>query len=66
MREVEENRGQKRRLEELEKGLAEVRERYETTLEMLGEKTERVEELEEDLGEVRKMYRELASTMGKA
>lgn len=66
MREVEENRDQKRRLEELEKGLAEVRERYETTLEMLGEKTERVEELEEDLGEVRKMYRELASTMGKS
>ncbi|KAJ4342395.1 hypothetical protein N0V87_001013 [Didymella glomerata] len=66
MREIEENREQKRRLEELEKGLAEVRERYETTLEMLGEKTERVEELEEDLGEVRKMYRELASTMGKA
>ena len=51
--EIEENREQKRRLEELEKGLAEVRERYETTLEMLGEKTERVEELEEDLGDLR-------------
>lgn len=66
MREVEENRGQKKRLEELEKGLAEVRERYETTLEMLGEKTERVEELEGDLVEVKKMYRELVSTMGRS
>ncbi|KAF3040880.1 hypothetical protein E8E12_002788 [Didymella heteroderae] len=66
MREAEGNREQKRRLEELEKELAEVRERYETTLEMLGEKTERVEELEEDLGEVRKMYRELVSTMGRS
>jgi hypothetical protein len=66
MREVEENREQKKKLEELDKGLAEVRERYETTLEMLGEKTERVEELEEDLGEVRKMYRELVSTMGRS
>lgn len=66
MREVEENREQKQKLEELEKGLAEVRERYETTLEMLGEKTERVEELEGDLVEVKKMYRELVSTMGRS
>ncbi|KAF1931017.1 uncharacterized protein M421DRAFT_57514 [Didymella exigua CBS 183.55] len=65
MREVEENRAQKRKLEELEKGLAEVRERYETTLEMLGEKTEKVDELEGDLVEVKKMYRELVSTMGR-
>ena len=49
----------------LEKELGEVKERYETMLEMLGEKTERVEELEGDLLEVKKMYRELVSTMGK-
>lgn len=65
MREVEEKREQKGRVEALEKGLSEVRERYETTLEMLGEKTERVEELEGDLVEVKKMYRELVSTMGR-
>ena len=65
MREVEEKRGTEKRLESLETELQEVRERYETTLEMLGEKTERVDELESDIGEVKRMYKELASTMGR-
>ncbi|KAF2632011.1 M protein repeat protein-like protein [Macroventuria anomochaeta] len=65
MREVEEKREQKRERDALQKELEEVRERYETMLEMLGEKTERVEELEGDLVEVKKMYRELVSTMGR-
>ncbi|KAJ4311718.1 hypothetical protein N0V94_007804 [Neodidymelliopsis sp. IMI 364377] len=65
MREVEEQRAQKARVDRLEKELGEVRERYETTLEMLGEKTERVDEVEGDLEEVRKMYKELVSTMGR-
>ena len=49
----------------MQKELADVRERYDTTLEMLGEKTERVEEVEGDLVEVKKMYRELVGTMGR-
>lgn len=65
MREVEEMRGQKARVEELQRELSEVTQRYDTTLEMLGEKTERVEEVEADLVEVKKMYRELVSTMGR-
>lgn len=65
MREVEEKRGQEKRVSAVEKELREVKERYETTLEMLGEKTERVEELEADVQEVKKMYKELVSTMGK-
>lgn len=66
MREVDEKREQKKRVEELERELRGVTERYETTLEMLGEKTERVEEVEGDLVEVKKMYRELVSTMGRS
>lgn len=66
MREVEEKRDQEKRVDRLEKELEEVKERYETTLEMLGEKTERVEELEGDVQEVKKMYRELVGTMGSA
>ncbi|XPS98119.1 hypothetical protein M3J09_007332 [Ascochyta lentis] len=65
MREVEEKRGQEKRVDKLEKELEEVKKRYETTLEMLGEKTERVEELEGDVQEVKKMYKELVSTMGR-
>ena len=65
MREVEEKAGTEQRLGSLEKELNEVKERYETTLEMLGEKTERVDELESDIGEVKRMYKELASTMGR-
>lgn len=65
MREVDANRETGARVGVLEKELGEVKERYETMLEMLGEKTERVEELEGDLLEVKKMYRELVSTMGK-
>lgn len=65
MREVEDKKSQEKRVDKLEKELGEVKERYETTLEMLGEKTERVEELEGDVQEIKKMYRELVSTMGK-
>ncbi|KAH6615110.1 TATA element modulatory factor 1 TATA binding-domain-containing protein [Boeremia exigua] len=66
MREVDEKRGHKKRVAELDRELGEVSARYETTLEMLGEKTERADELEADLVEVKKMYRELVSTMGRA
>lgn len=63
MREVEQKRAQDQKVEELQKQLNEMDERYQTTLEMLGEKTERVEELESDVDDLKKMYRELVQTM---
>ena len=59
MREVEEKRGWEGRVGALEKELKGVQERYLTTLEMLGEKSERVEELKADVQDVKAMYREL-------
>jgi polyhydroxyalkanoate synthesis regulator phasin len=63
MREVEDARALGDKVEGLEKGLREMEERYDTTLEMLGEKTERVEELEGDVRDLKKIYRELVDTM---
>lgn len=63
MREVEDKRKQDERVEDLEKRLGEMEVRYQTTLEMLGEKTERVEELEGDVKDLKKIYRELVQTM---
>ena len=59
MKEVEGKRGWESRVAALEKELKEVQERYLTTLEMLGEKSERVEELKADVQDVKAMYREL-------
>ena len=42
-----------------EKEVAEINERYQTTLEMLGEKSELVEELRADVEDVKAMYRDL-------
>lgn len=47
------------RLTVAEKELGEVKERYLTTLEMLGEKSERVEELKADVVDLKDMYKEL-------
>ncbi|KAL6702607.1 hypothetical protein ACN47E_001307 [Coniothyrium glycines] len=63
MRDIEQRRAQDQKIEELEQRLGQVDERYQTTLEMLGEKTERVEELESDVDDLKKMYRELVQTM---
>jgi hypothetical protein len=63
MREVEDKRAQDERVDKLEIELQAMNERYQTTLEMLGEKTERVEELESDVADLKKMYRELVQTM---
>lgn len=64
MKEVEEKRGWENRVKELEKEMEGVEERYLTTLEMLGEKSERVEELKADVQDLKSMYRELVdSTM---
>ena len=59
MKEVEEKRGWESRVKELEKEMEGVEERYLTTLEMLGEKSERVEELKADVQDLKGMYREL-------
>lgn len=63
MREIEEKRSLDGKVGELEKSLKEMEDRYETTLEMLGEKTEKVEELESDVADLKKIYKELVSTM---
>lgn len=64
MRESEEKKGSDDRIQELEKRLEELDQRYQTTLEMLGEKSEQVEELQADITDLKKIYRELVdSTM---
>jgi hypothetical protein len=63
MREIDEKRGQDAKVEKLEKDMADMQTRYQTTLEMLGEKSERVEELESDVADLKKIYRDLVSTM---
>ena len=47
------------RLKVAEEELGEVKDRYLTTLEMLGEKSERVEELKADVVDLKDMYKEL-------
>lgn len=64
MRELEEKRISDTRVQELEAKLADLDQRYQTTLEMLGEKSEQVEELQADIDDLKKIYRELVdSTM---
>jgi len=59
MREAESNKAARVRVTELETELEQLKDRYETTLELLGEKTEEVEELKGDVADVKAMYREL-------
>ena len=59
MREVEEKRISDEKVAKMEKELREMNERYQTTLEMLGEKSERVEELTIDVLDLKKIYRDL-------
>jgi len=63
MREVEEKRKIEDRLNALEKDHQSLSQRYQTTLELLGEKSELVEELKADIVDVKQMYRQLADTM---
>ncbi|KAI1611093.1 TATA element modulatory factor 1 TATA binding-domain-containing protein [Exophiala viscosa] len=63
MREVEEKRKLEARLRALEKDQADLSQRHQTTLELLGEKSEQVEELKADIVDVKQMYRQLADTM---
>ncbi|KAI0379693.1 TATA element modulatory factor 1 TATA binding-domain-containing protein [Hypomontagnella monticulosa] len=59
MKEVEAGKGARSKVEELEKEVVAMNERYQTTLEMLGEKSELVEELRADVDDVKAMYRDL-------
>jgi chromosome segregation ATPase len=59
MKEVEAARDANKKVTELEGEIKAMNARYDTTLEMLGEKSERVEELESDIIDLKDMYREL-------
>ncbi|KAI1336396.1 hypothetical protein F5Y15DRAFT_418939 [Xylariaceae sp. FL0016] len=59
IKEVDTGKGAAKRVEDLEKEVGEINERYQTTLEMLGEKSELVEELRADVQDVKAMYRDL-------
>ncbi|KAK1778265.1 TATA element modulatory factor 1 TATA binding-domain-containing protein [Copromyces sp. CBS 386.78] len=59
MGEVENQKKAGERVAELERQVAEVNERYETTLELLGEKSEEVDELKADVADLKDMYRDL-------
>ncbi|KAF3764911.1 hypothetical protein M406DRAFT_322793 [Cryphonectria parasitica EP155] len=59
MREVEKGRQAGEEVARLQAEVAEVSERYETTLELLGEKSELVDELKADVQDVKAMYRDL-------
>lgn len=64
MREADQKRTSDVRVQELETRIEELDQRYQTTLEMLGEKSEQVEELQADIADLKKIYRELVdSTM---
>ncbi|KAJ9643747.1 hypothetical protein H2204_001892 [Knufia peltigerae] len=66
MREVEEKRSIEDRVKALEEEHESLGKRHQTTLELLGEKSEQVEELKADIVDVKQMYRQLADTMGKS
>ncbi|OAA64051.1 TATA element modulatory factor 1 TATA binding protein [Cordyceps fumosorosea ARSEF 2679] len=59
LKELEGARAAAARVPELEARVGEIDDRYQTTLEMLGEKSELVEELRADVQDVKAMYREL-------
>ncbi|KAK8028098.1 hypothetical protein PG991_005154 [Apiospora marii] len=59
IKEVESGKTATKKVEDLEKKVAEINDRYQTTLEMLGEKSELVEELRADVDDVKAMYRDL-------
>ena len=59
IKDIEAGKAATNRVESLEKEVAEINDRYQTTLEMLGEKSELVEELRADVDDVKAMYRDL-------
>lgn len=59
MREIEAKRLADSKIAELEEEIKDINSRYQTTLEMLGEKSELVDELRSDIEDIKAMYREL-------
>lgn len=59
MKDLEEAKTASSRVPQLEEQVSNLDARYQTTLEMLGEKSELVEELRADVQDVKVMYREL-------
>ncbi|KAL3961626.1 hypothetical protein ACCO45_003149 [Purpureocillium lilacinum] len=59
MKELEEAKDAAKKVPHLEEQVTQLDSRYQTTLEMLGEKSELVEELRADVQDVKAMYREL-------
>ncbi|RKF62493.1 putative m protein repeat protein [Erysiphe neolycopersici] len=59
MPEVEAKKNAEIQIKELEKELGELKMRYETTLVMLGEKSEEIDELKGDIQDIKTMYRDL-------
>ncbi|KAI5462977.1 TATA element modulatory factor 1 TATA binding-domain-containing protein [Mariannaea sp. PMI_226] len=59
MKDVEANKAATERVKELEVEMDNMNQRYQTTLELLGEKSELVEELKADVEDVKAMYRDL-------
>ncbi|KAL9122747.1 MAG: hypothetical protein Q9187_000708, partial [Circinaria calcarea] len=57
--EADEKRAADTKIKALEAEIAMMNQRYQTTLEMLGEKSELVEELRADVADVKQMYRDL-------
>ena len=59
MNQIEEKRLVDEKIQSLQTEVIEINQRYQTTLEMLGEKSELVEELQADIGDLKQMYRDL-------
>ncbi|KAM0322812.1 hypothetical protein ACHAQA_009153 [Verticillium albo-atrum] len=59
MKETQSGKAASRKVSELEAEVADINARYQTTLELLGEKSELVEELKADVEDVKAMYRDL-------
>ncbi|KAJ2899705.1 TATA element modulatory factor [Zalerion maritima] len=59
MKEIESNKAAVEKVADLESQVEEINQRYQTTLELLGEKSELVDELKADVEDVKQMYREL-------
>ncbi|KAH6664139.1 TATA element modulatory factor 1 TATA binding-domain-containing protein [Verticillium dahliae] len=59
MKETQSAEATSRKVSDLEDEVANINERYQTTLELLGEKSELVEELRADVEDVKAMYRDL-------
>jgi chromosome segregation ATPase len=59
MKDIDASKSAMNKVPELEKELKDLHSRYQTTLELLGEKSELVEELKADVQDVKAMYREL-------